>query len=260
MPYDVHILDTSHWEGPPNYEEAPDDVDGVITKATEGINWMDDTLEAHVDGWLLKPHLFRGVFHYYRESYWVPDQVAHFVNTMEAESSRTGEPLTNLVDIWAWDIENRNNPWLADWRNGQYVKKADVVVDALDRLADRVQKLPWLYCNVQCYEDLLNSDSRLQPYPLWIAWPVPLARSPLLPKGRMNWSAWQYSWTLKYPQFLPGEPGDPVPYVDANWFNGSREDLINLTGSLRMIPKPPPPPKRRRKSGRSWWWNRRVRQ
>lgn len=254
MTYEVQILDTSHWEGIPDYDQVPDEIHGVITKATEGERWVDDTLAPHVDGWVKKPQLFRGVFGYYREQWWVKDQVNHLVATMQDQADRVDEPLEDIVDIWAWDVENRGNPWFADWRNGQWKVKADLVVEGLDRLSDQTEKLAWLYCNNSCYEDLLNSDSRLQAYPLWVAWPVWPATVPQLPDGRMAWTAWQYTWTLQLPGMFPGD-GGPVPYVDSNWINGTREQLINLTKAYRLLTEVGPyhPPSTRRVGGPSWW-------
>lgn len=245
MSYEIEILDTSHWEGKPNYSKVPEGIRGVITKATEGKGWTDPTLKDHVDGWVSqRPDIFRGVFHYYRESDWVKDQVEFLVSTMESHADRVGIPIEDLVDVWAWDVEGKNNPYFDNWRNGEWKRKATVVLDGLNRLADRTQKLPWLYVNNDYYQNILGSDSRLHDFPLWIAWPVANKAAPLLPKGRTTWSLWQWSWTRKEAEFLPGSDGR-VPYVDSNYFNGSWDELISLTNATRLmgtVPVPDPVP------------------
>ena len=92
----------------------------------------------------------------------------------------------------------------------------------------------WLYSNLNFLDNVLNDPARIMEVyeAIWLAWPVPSATSPRMPKyyPASFVKMWQRSWT---------EEVDCVDGPsDESWFLGTDAEFDKLT---RMLPLPPPP-------------------
>ena len=222
---DVHSIDGSHWRWPTPLQLLIDDgQQSFITKATEGVTWVDD----YYDDWKLEAESLDfpfGSFHYWRVAYDAQKQAQHYY----AVATSGGKPLFPPVI----DVEKTNNIGVRT----QSAASAHLQLVCLET-AELWGEKPWIYTSYYSVKDLLGNPSWLKDYPLWVASyrndrpsiPVPWANLPA-----PQYEQWQYTST--YPI-----PGAAFSGYDGNWWKGDQTSFNNFIAYRKSLINPPPPP------------------
>jgi lysozyme len=208
--YEVRGIDISHYQGRINWEklrnasigDAP--VSFVFIKATEGEKLLDDNFNRNFAN-AKRNDLLRGVYHFFVPGINPRKQADYYLSIAQLEPG----DLPPVLDI---------------------EKKGDLTPDQLRRdvkiWLDIVEKeygvKPILYTGYKFKVDYLNT-SEFNVYPYWIAH---YYVEELQYKGK--WTFWQHTDCGK----VSGIKG----FVDCNIFNGSLEELMQLT-----LPEPTVP-------------------
>lgn len=201
--YHVRGIDISHyqasidWERLRNASMDNDPVRFVIIKATEGTTIMDENFNENF--YEAKRNDFvRGAYHFFVPGVDARKQARFFLRQVHLEPGDLPPVL---------DVEKRGDLSVAQL-------KRDVKV-WLDVVEAKYHVKPILYTGYKFKMDYLN-DSDFEPYPYWIAH---YYVDKLEYKG--PWIMWQHTDSGR----IPGIRGQ----VDCNIFNGSPEDLVELT-------------------------------
>jgi lysozyme len=201
--YNVNGLDISHhqgeinWEKIAKYRSADVPLQFVFIKATEGTDLVDESFHrnfslAHKYGFI------RGAYHYYNPQVDPIQQANFFIQTVKLQKGDLPPVL---------DVE----------RNG-HISRSIFQHDVklwLKRIQSHYGVKPILYTSYKFKIDYLDDDF-FNLYPYWIAHYYVNA---LEYKGK--WTFWQHT-DIGY---IPGALKD----VDLNVFNGSLEELENMT-------------------------------
>lgn len=201
--YHVRGIDISHyqasidWERLRNASMNNDPVRFVIIKATEGTSLMDENFNENF--YEAKRNDFvRGAYHFFVPGVDARKQARFFLRQVHLEAGDLPPVL---------DVEKRGDLSAAQL-------KRDVKA-WLDVVEAKYHVKPILYTGYKFKMDYLN-DSDFEPYPYWIAH---YYVDKLEYKG--PWVMWQHTDSGR----IPGIRGQ----VDCNIFNGSPEDLDELT-------------------------------
>lgn len=198
-------IDTSHWRRI-NFDELPETVTLIITKATEGIDFVDETLEEVAEG-CAQTGRHLGVFHYIRSQIPWDDQLEHYLETTR--------PFREHIKIDALDLEITNNDptinhlWIKGWMEG---------------LRQQVQSTRLLYTNANSWSffnmanisnawrgPLWMADTEL--FKLWVAdWTLPVN----FPRPFTSFWLHQYTDKLQVPGIYSDVAKTKPIGVDAN--------------------------------------------
>lgn len=201
--YTVHGIDISHYQGEIDWNTLDEKVSSrfpvqfIFVKATEGSDLGDEKFAANFES-ARRHGYIRGAYHFFTPGSSGLQQADFFINTVRLDSGDLPPVL---------DIEKKGN------RNIDELKRELKIW--LDKVEDHYQVKPILYTSHKFKTKYLN-DSLFNSYPYWIAhYYVDSVRY----EGR--WNFWQHTDV----GVIPGIPES----VDLNIFNGSLEELKNLT-------------------------------
>lgn len=209
-------IDVSHWDAGIDWPKVRATGQRfVFAKATEGINYKDDTFK---DNWTgaRAAGLLRGAYHFFRCNVDAKKQADYFINYVRTVKD-DGE-LPPVLDLETNDGISREKivPAVKIW---------------LDRVENAFGKKPIIYSGQYFLQDYLVQPGGGPPpwaknYPLWLAqYPNQYVEGmkPYLPKGWFSWTIWQYS--------DKGRVNGINASVDMNLFNGSLVDLYAFAGA-----------------------------
>ena len=201
--YHVRGIDISHYQQEINWEKLRnanllgDPIRFIIIKATEGISLMDDNFNENF--YQAKQNDFiRGAYHFFIPEIDAERQARFFMHQVHLEPGDLPPVL---------DVEKRGNLSNADLERA--VKKW------MDLVESRYHVKPILYTGYKFRTNVLR-NAQFDEYPFWIAH---YYVKNLSYKG--EWTFWQYTDA----GHIDGITGE----VDCNTFNGTIDELINLT-------------------------------
>ena len=209
-------IDVSHWDAGIDWPKVRATGQRfVFAKATEGINYKDDTFK---DNWTgaKAAGLLRGAYHFFRCNVDAKKQADYFIDFVKAAK------------------DDGELPPVLDLETNDGMTKEKIVVAAkvwLDRVEAAFGKKPIIYSGQYFLQDYLVQPGGGPPpwakdYPLWLAqYPNQFVEGakPFLPRGWFNWSIWQYS--------DKGRINGINAAVDMNFFNGTLEELYKFAGA-----------------------------
>ncbi len=209
-------IDVSHWDAGIDWPKVRATGQRfVFAKATEGINYKDDTFK---DNWFgaKSAGLLRGAYHFFRCNVDAKKQADYFIDFVKAVK------------------DDGELPPVLDLETNDGMTKEKIVVAAkvwLDRVEAAFGKKPIIYSGQYFLQDYLVQPGGGPPpwakdYPLWLAqYPNQFVEGakPFLPRGWFNWSFWQYS--------DKGRINGINAAVDMNFFNGTVEELYKFAGA-----------------------------
>jgi lysozyme len=206
----IEGLDLSHWRRVASFEAMrAAGIDFVLTKASEGIAWVDETF-APVWAGLQRVNILRGAFHFYLTSQDPERQAEHFWKVVCDQGA-----------------ENMLPPQI-DFE----VDGADPVhfYAHLAAIEELFGVKPWIYTSIRYW--FARPPSWTQQYFLWVAsW---YRNTPTLPGGWPTWLIHQYT-NLGDGRSL----GIDHATVDRNRFAGTRAELAAyLLGGQTPAPEP----------------------
>jgi len=202
----LYGVDVSNWQGAVDWSAVR--ASGrtfAFAKATEGVTFVDRTLNANRQGMAAQGMVLRGLYHFAHPARNSPAAEAqHFLSTV-------GLLAQGEVPVLDLEVENGPGagPWAAEWMN--------IVEQATGRT-------PILYS----YAPFLNdTDTRdLTRFPLWVAaWGRNNGSVPTRLPNTDRWDHWTF-WQYTSMASVPGISGD----TDASMFPGSEADLAALGG------------------------------
>ena len=207
--YEVHGIDISHYQGKIDWEllthnrEAQFPIHFIFLKATEGGDHGDDTFTQNF-GQARKYGFIRGAYHYSIPKTDARKQADFFIRTVQLAKG----DLPPVLDV---ETTGKQSP--------QELKTA--VKTWLDRVEAHYGVKPILYTSYKFKKRYL-SDSIFNAYPYWIAhYYVDSVRY----EGK--WHFWQHTDVGT----VPGIEEE----VDLNVFNGTMEELLELTSKTPCI-------------------------
>ena len=201
--YKIRGIDISHyqneidWERLRNASLLDDPIRFVIIKATEGISLMDNNFNENFYQ-AKKNDFIRGAYHFFIPEIDAERQARFFLHQVHLEPGDLPPVL---------DVEKRGN--LSNAELQQAVKKW------MDLVENHYHVKPILYTGYKFRTTVLQDDV-FDEYPFWIAHYYVQSLSY---KGA--WNFWQYTDAGQ----IDGIKGN----VDCNIFNGTLEELIELT-------------------------------
>jgi GH25 family lysozyme M1 (1,4-beta-N-acetylmuramidase) len=204
-------IDVSYWEGGIDWKKVRGaGVRFMFTKATEGEGYTDPTLD---DNWLgaKSVGILRGAYHFFHPNMNPTKQADHFIQ--EVKKLNDNGELPPVLDLEVTD----NQP------NQTIIDRAKTW---LDRVQGALGKRPIIYSSPGFlkYNFVVPGGGPplwTKDYVLWIAnYGV---SQPLLPKGWLKWTFWQYTEA--------GTVNGINAAVDLDWFNGTVEELYQFAGS-----------------------------
>ena len=186
----------------------------IFIKATEGETYTDPTFENNWAG-AKTSGLLRGAYCFFRPSQDGKKQADTFISVVKALNDNGELPMA--LDMEAADATPNN----------KIIAKAKIWLDEVEQAFGRK---PVIYSGVSFLETNFSDLGGGPPawakdYPLWLAWYpnqyVP-GMTPLMPRGWMNWTFWQYSKT--------GNLNGINTKVNLDIFNGALDDLYKFAG------------------------------
>ncbi len=209
-------IDISHWDGVIDWPKVGGtEQQFVITKATEGTTYKDDTFK---DNWLGAKSVgrLRGAYHFFHCDMDAKEQANFFIDYVRTVQD-DGE-LPPVLDLETNDGMTKEKivPAVKIW---------------LDCVEDAFGKKPMIYSGQYFLQDYLVVEGGEPPswandYPLWLAqYPNQYVEGmqPYLPKGWLNHTIWQYT--------DKGVVSGIDAAVDMNLFNGTLEELYKFAGA-----------------------------
>lgn len=222
--------DLSHWELTYDPDLGTSKPDFAFTKATEGLTWIDPSLDAIWTG--IDKLDIRGLYHYQRSGMSWRAQAEHFLSVSNDYSHH----------ILALDVEGTNNTlddtfFQDSFRILQYLKEFS-------------KSKILLYTSLNIFQNYLYpswvrsfgkaGETEALTIPFWLAqyWYNPSPdKDPGTPKQRSTWDFWQWTETGNSAEWGAGGKA-----VDLNVFNGNREALYSWVGITSSEPTPDPEP------------------
>ena len=196
-------IDVSHYEPILDYVKAKaGGVEWMYTKATEGTGHIDITLRKHVAA--AKPAgLLTGAYHFMHASMDGELQAKIFLSTISGL----------VLDL----------PPCLDWESSSgdglpALKQKVVALQWLDAVEKATGRIPMIYGG-EAHLREMNLGDNFARYPLWLAHYGVKEDRLKIPAPWARYTAWQYTDAETVPGLAPGH------HVDANWFNGSVEEL-----------------------------------
>ena len=208
-PAGVKGVDVSHWNGYPDFELlAAQDMDFVISKATQGTKMTDDTYARHTRE-ARAAGLLAGAYHFFDYRVGGKAQAQHFLDYVGATTGLSAL-LPLVVDVETLTSLGTPNPVMARSR----------LHGLLDELYRQTGRYPMIYTSAHMWRKVLDEPLGFGAYPLWVAcWTCDDIH---LPRG---WSSWLF-WQAGQFRFKDG------PKLDGNAYAG---DVRRLR---RELPRP----------------------
>ncbi len=195
----VHGFDVSHFNGGVSWDVvSKNDLNFVVLKATEGVDWVDPSFASH---WQesKKNGFIRGAYHFFVSA---DDPVAEANWFIQNVALEPGD-LPPVVDVERADKKDLPN----------LTANLKIFVSALEK---HFGVPPIIYTGPKFW-----SSSIKEPFPNHALWVAEYGvTQPALPNGWNNWTFWQYS--------QQGVVSGVEKAVDLNTFTGTIEDLRKL--------------------------------
>lgn len=207
-------MDLSHWDPPVNWMIAKAaSISFCFVKATEGTGVVDRMFNelwaaAKMNG------IIRGAYHFFHPS---QDPEAQATNFVKAVGQLDAGDLPPVID---WEASD-NEPSRVDLGRGQ------VFLQAIEKA---LGKKPIVYGSPYFLQALAASKDMAQ-YPLWVA--EYGVTAPKVPPPWTDWDFWQYSES----ELLPGVGKPGQGRCDANYFNGTVDELKAFIAQCTLTPK-----------------------
>lgn len=222
--------DLSRWEVSYNPDLATNKADFAITKATEGLTWVDPSLD---DIWKGISKLdIRGLYHYQRSGLSWRAQADHFLMVSNAYDHH----------MLALDVEQTNNTLTDTFFQDSY--------RILQYLRDKTSSKVLLYTSQNLFQNYLYpswvrsfgkyGEEEALTVPFWLAqyWYNPSPdKEPGMPKQRSTWDIWQ--WTESG---VSSDWGAGAKDIDLNAYNGDAQAMKTWLGISTEEPEPTPEP------------------
>ncbi len=152
-----------------------------------------------------------GLYHFFRQPLDTNAQIQTMIAAAHAAGLRAGD-LVPVIDV-------EDNPkYDGNWNPANNPSYIAALHTWLNALQTEFGKPPIIYTRASFW-DVLGNPGGFNQYPLWVA--NYGASKPKLPNGWNNYAFWQYSES--------GTVDGANGHVDLDRFNGSAEDLVNLT-------------------------------
>lgn len=204
----THGVDVSHWEGTIDWVEASNWVPFAYFKCTDGINLLDNTYLPNKKGCQAAGLPF-APYHYFEPEH---DSISQAEIFVKKAGDHTGR-------------------YIADFEEPGYdlPSKYKLFLDRVELLTGR---RPAIYTRASFWNE------KVKPTPTWaheyelIVAHYTIAHIPILPIGWDKWIMWQYCEDGYY------FSGCPSP-TDANWFNGSLDQMRFWFGNYHQVTLPP---------------------
>ena len=214
------LIDISKWQGS---FTPKGNLDGVILRASYGL-MRDQLFETFTVSARSIP--VRGSYHYFSSNVSWEAQAELFLNQVKDKG----------FHFYGLDFEKGYNNKSAGFASS--AKKW------IDYVAGETGQKVLLYTNPSTYTEWLRPYGNwMKDYELWVAqWPYfpkPDTGQPRLPKGRSDWTLWQYSGDGNR---KGAEYGVKSRDVDMNVFNGTAEEFYAWAGVEIPEPIEPDPP------------------
>lgn len=201
-------IDVSHYEPPVNWEKArAGGVKFMYTKATEGAGHIDKYLRVHADA-AKSAGVLNGAYHFFHASIDGLKQAELYLQTVAGMS----------LDL----------PHCLDWEgsSGDGLPANAQKLEAkkwLDRVEKATGRVPMIYGGESHLREM-GLGPEFERYPLWLAHYGVRESQLRLPQPWKKFTIWQYTDKESVAGLAAGH------HVDANWFNGSLDDLRRLAG------------------------------
>jgi lysozyme len=204
-------VDVSHWEGVIDWSEAAKWVPFAYFKCTDGVSLLDNTYLPNKKGCLAAGMPF-APYHYFEPDVDPEAQAQTFVTKA---GDHQGKYIADFEEPGN-DLANKYHRFLVkvEWLTG---------------------RKPAIYTRASFWNE------NVKPHPSWaheyelIVAHYTIAHTPTLPIGSDNWTIWQYCEDSYY---FPG----CTAATDANWFNGSLEQMRQWFGNYRHVDPTPARP------------------
>ncbi len=202
----LYGIDVSNWQGAVDWPAVR--ASGHVfafAKATEGVTFVDRTLNANRQGMAAQDMVLRGLYHFgHPDRNSAADEAQHFLNTV-------GPLAQGEVPVLDLEVEGGPGagPWAAEWMN--------IVEQATGHT-------PVLYSYAPYLNDTPTAD--LTRFPLWVAaWGRNDGGIPANGPHTDRWDHWTF-WQFTSRATVPGVVG----LTDKSMFTGSAADLAALGG------------------------------
>lgn len=207
-------LDLNHWRPGVDLRVAKQQgIRFIITKATQGDYYTDDTYEHYRDESKAKGLPF-GAYMYWDAAIDPLKQAKYFFDHVGDDPE--------LLPVW--DIEKYGNQGVLEPTTA-----AQQLNDGLQETARLFDRDVMIYTSRDSWTVLTANSSIIAAYPLWVAnWTS--AAQPTLPVGASEWVFWQYTNQYQVVGYNRG--------LDANRFNGNEAQFEAYVKSLNGQPPP----------------------
>lgn len=223
-------IDVSLWQGDIRWDSLPPWVSFAIIKASERA-FIDRRFAANWSG-AKRASLVRGAYHLVHMEADAPAPAEQADAFIDAVSPAMGDML--CLDVETSRIDAAPDPSRALTCILAWLRRVEAVTGAL----------PIIYISPRGMRRFGGLDtSPLERYPLWhVQWPGAEPAEGQVPKLPAPWGGWTFwQWTDKGPGKVIGDSNG----LDLNYFNGSRDDLLDFawtSGASALPPKTPPSP------------------
>ncbi len=199
--------DVSHFQDSINWPAvAASGVGFVITKATEGITYVDPMFATNWHGMNASGIRIRGAYHFGRPGEDAATQAHHFVSSVGALSP--GEFLALDIEV----TDGMAPSVVAAW--------SETFVNTVVTQSGLPRSRVMVYTGAWFWNKYAGGSAALRDHPLWVSGYVKGA--PPMPNGWDVWAFWQYTDTMSIAGITGG--------VDCSRFNGTISQLDEMMG------------------------------
>jgi lysozyme len=213
-PPGIKGLDVSHWNGYPDFV----DLQGkgmrfVISKASQGTSFVDDTYKRHTRE-AREAGLLVGAYHFFDYRLGGLAQAKHYLDTVRS-STGLGSLLPLVVDVET----------LGSLGTPNKAKAKSRLHALIDELYRQTGRYPMIYTSRFMWDKVVGGATGFRQYPLWVAcWKCDTV---WLPAGWTDWRLWQVGQF----KFSGGVKLDGNVYrKDMNKLRLERQRNLNLDG------------------------------
>ena len=194
-------------------------------KATEGGDFKDASFHSNRDG-ANAEKVINGAYHFFRPKTAVQLQIDNFCEQVGALRIGDLPPALDLEVPKDWKaVPGLVEAHTADWKSLTVDNRVKLILTWCDAVEKRLGMRPIIYVGVNFMQEILNNDSRLAKYLLWLAWYKDL--DPPTPGPWNKWTWHQYSEHGSVPSLTDHE-------LDLDRFDGTLEDLKALCFGARV--------------------------
>ncbi len=187
----------------------------VYVKATEGETYADPTFETNWVG-AKTSGLLRGAYCFFHPNQDGKKQADRFISVLKALNDNGELPMA--IDLEVPDATSKD----------KIIAKAKIWLDEVEQAFGRT---PAIYSGVSFLETNFSELGGGPPawakdYPFWLGWypnQYTPGMTPLMPRGWLTWTFWQYSKT--------GSLNGINTKVNLDIFNGTLDELYQLAGA-----------------------------